>query len=227
MVIRFLAVFIFLSASLFGQQLYPHKQENSATISPTLRVAASPTPPGLWPPSTGSKSLDIHLRAFNSWNSWIYTPGPTGGSYTILYKGDFVGHFWVVIDFNIATNPPPNKEKIPNLYGHYYPFDWDLVMNEELHLPTPVQPSPGPYWYNFWFSQTLAGTVAPSVNLFPEYAASIIYDVAQGGFADIPIARFVYPTALQGTWVQIHVIGNMWHEVDGQGWVYLNILKLL
>jgi len=222
---RFLAAFILLCAPLFGQQLYPHKSESGTQEGPTLRVAASPTPN--LSPVTGSKSLEIYLRALNTWDSWIYTPGPTGGSYTILYKGDFVGHFWVVIDFNIATNSPPNKEKIPNLYGHYYPFDWDLVTNEELHIPTPVQPPPGPYWYYFWFGQTLAGTVTPSVNLFPEYAASIIYDVAQGGVTDIPIARFVYPTAFQGTWVQIHVIGNMWHEVDGQGWIYLNILKLL
>ena len=224
---RFLSAFILLCAPLFGQQIYPHLPESGTQEGPTLRVAASPTPPSIFYPTNGSKSLDIHLRALSMWDSWLFTPGVGGGSYTAVYKGDFVGHFWVIIDFNPATTAPPPETEIPNLFSHYYPFDWDIVLNEELHLPTPVQPPPGPYWYNFWFSQTLTGTVSPSKSLFPSQAASVIFDVAQGGYADIPIARFVYPTTLQGSWVQIHVIGNMWHEVNGQGWIYMNIWKLL
>ena len=224
---RFLIAFILLCAPLFGQQIYPHLPESGTQEGPTLRVAASPTPPSIFYPANGSKSLDIHLRALSMWDSWLFTPGVGGGSYTAIYKGDFVGHFWVIIDFNPGTTEPPPETQIPNLFSHYYPFDWDIVLNEELHLPTPVQPPPGPYWYNFWFSQTLTGTVSPSKSLFPSQAASVIFDVAQGGYADIPIARFVYPNALQGSWVQIHVIGNMWHEVNGQGWIYMNIWRLL
>ena len=226
---RFLIAFILLCAPLFGQQIYPHHPESGTQEGPTLRVHASPTPTTVFYPA-GSKSLDIHLRALSMWDSWLFVPPPPGtggGSYIPIYKGDFVGHFWVIIDFNPGTTEPPPETQIPNLFSHYYPFDWDIVLGEELHLPTPIQPPPGPYWYNFWFSQTLTGTVSPSKSLFPSQAASVIFDVAQGGYADIPIARFVYPNALQGSWVQIHVIGNMWHEVNGQGWIYMNIWRLL
>ena len=227
---RLLSAFILLCASLFGQQIYPHHPESGTQEGPTLRVHASPTPPSTYYPVNGSKSLDIHLRALSWLDSWLFVPplpGTGGGSFIPIYKGDFVGHFWVIIDFSPGTTAPPPETEIPNLYQNTYAFDWDLVLNEELHLPTPVQPPLGPYWYNFWFSQTLTGTVLPSRNLFPSNAASEAFDVSQGGYADIPIARFVYPTALQGTWVQIHVIGNMWHEVDGQGWIYMNIWRLL
>ena len=228
--LRFLAVFIVLTTSLIGQQLYPHNSESGIVENPSIRVHAAPTPPSTFYPVNGSKSIDIHLRALSWWDSWLFVPPPPGtggGSYIPVYKGDFAGHFWVIIDFSPGTTAPPPETEIPNLYENTYAFDWDLVLNEELHLPTPVQPPLGPYWYNFWFSQTLTGTVLPSRNLFPSNAASVAFDVSQGGYADIPIARFVYPNSLQGTWVQIHVIGNMWHEVDGQGWIYMNIWRLL
>ena len=217
---RFLAVFIFLSAALFGQQLYPHNSGVAPTENPNIRIHASPTP--FANPDAGHRSLEIYLRALSTWNlpTWLSTG-------QVIYEGDFTGHFWTIIDLNPKINPPPAGVEIPNLYENFYMFDWDLVLNEELHLPTPVQPPTGPYWYNFWFNQTLAGTVAPSVSQFPPNAVSVVYDVANGGYADIPIARFLYPVSFQGTWVQIHVIGNMWHETDGQGWIYLSIHKLL
>ena len=217
---RFLAALLLLTSCLCGQQLYPHNLETPPIESPSIRLHAAPTP--FSDPDTGHRSLEIYLRALSTWDVPLWWS--TG---QVIYMGDFVGHFWTVIDFNIENNPVPNGVEVPNHYDGTYSFDWDLVLSEELHLPTPVQPAPGPYWYNFWFSQTLTGMVSPSVSLFPPNAVSVIFDAVDGGYAHIPIARFVYPVSLQGTWVQIHVIANMWHEVDGQGWYYLSTQRLL
>jgi len=224
-VLRFLAVFLLLISCMFGQQIYPHLPSSGPSEEgPSLRVIARPTPLSIYAPTPESRSLEIYLRQLSVWDSWSLGPF---GNWIPNYRGDFVGHFWVVLDFNTHYNPLPAHIQVPNLYNGYYTFDYDILLNEELHGATPIQPPTGLYWYNFWFSQTASGQVAKSRNLFPGSATSVAYDAFGGGYSNIPIARFVYPAVFQGSWVQIHVIGNMWHEVDGQGWIYLNTMRLL
>jgi hypothetical protein len=218
-------VFTLLISCTLGQQLYPHLPETGPSEEgPTMRAIAYPTPQTIYTPTQDSLSLEIYIRQLSIFTEWILDPN---GTWVADFAGDFAGHFWAIIDLNPNYNPVPAHITIPNLYHNYYAFDYDIIMNEELHWTSPVQPPAGMYWYNFWFSQTATGQVAESISLFPDQAASVVYDAFGGGYADIPIARFVYPAIFQGTWIQIHVIGNMWHEIDGQGWFYMSAHRLL
>lgn len=208
---KIIAILLLAVSNLLGQW-FPYTPENSeypqrvgvhdiATLN--MLTSATPTQPATI--RTFVRVVAINPYAYNTpatYPSWAWV-------------GDIAGEWFVWIDLNPAYTPAPTSIQVWGLTS----VDRDLYYGT-LFQSVPIQHYASLLYTSWWGLFTFYSGV---IYQYPNQAggSSFVY-LPEASAGDIHIATWTGPPIYYGIsrQVDVHVVGNIYSELEGSGWIY-------